>query len=56
MSRAVAHATANFSELTITGTLVGDKRLTFSGTPPVNHVLFRNSEVAITLNEQIIVA
>jgi hypothetical protein len=52
----VVHGTANFSELTITGTLVGGKTLTFSGTPPMNHILFRNSEVTITLNEQIIVA
>jgi hypothetical protein len=52
----VVHATANFSELTITGALVGGKTLTFSGNPPVNHILFRNSDVTITLNEQIIVA
>jgi hypothetical protein len=52
----LVHATANFSELTISGTLVGGKTLTFEGTQPVNHVLFCNSEVTITLNEQIIVA
>jgi hypothetical protein len=45
--------TADFSELIITGSLLGGMRLTYSGIPPANHVLFGNAEVSITLNEQV---
>jgi hypothetical protein len=51
----VVTGNTNFGHLTITGSLVGNKVLTFSGTPPVNHVLFTSPEVTITLNEQLIV-
>jgi hypothetical protein len=52
----VVSGTTNFGALTIFGTLLGGKTLTFEGTPPPNHVLFSNAEVTITLNEQLIVA
>ena len=45
--------TAEFSELMITGTLLGGRTLTYSGIPPVNYLLFSNAEVSITLNEQV---
>jgi hypothetical protein len=45
--------TASFGELIITGSLVGGKTLTYSGTPPANYLLFSNAEVSITLNEQV---
>ena len=48
--------TASFSNLIITGSLVGGQTLTYSGTPPANTVLFRNAEVTITLNEQLTAA
>jgi hypothetical protein len=48
--------TTNFSELTITGSLLGGEMLTYRGTPPANHILFGNGEVSITLNEQAIEA
>jgi hypothetical protein len=48
--------TASFGELTITGSLLGGRTLTYNGTPPANYTLFSNTEVSITLNEQFIVA
>jgi hypothetical protein len=45
--------TASFGELTITGSLLEGKTLTYSGTPPANYTLFSNAEVSITLNEVI---
>jgi hypothetical protein len=45
--------TASFDQLIITGSLVGGMTLNYSGIPPANHVLFRNAEVTITLNEQV---
>jgi hypothetical protein len=54
--RTFVSGTANFGELTITGSLVGGETLTSSGTPPANHILFSNAEVSITLNEQAIEA
>jgi len=48
--------TASFGKLTITGSLLEGKTLTYSGTPPANYTLFSNAEVSITLNEQVIEA
>jgi hypothetical protein len=45
--------TASFDQLMITGALLGGMTLTYSGIPPVNHRLFSNAEVTITLNEQV---
>jgi hypothetical protein len=53
---ALVSGTANFGDLTITGSLLGGNTLTYSGTPPANHILFSNDEVSITLNEQVIEA
>jgi hypothetical protein len=52
----VVTGTSSFGALTISGSLVGGKTLTFEGTPPPNHVLFSNAEVTITLNQQLVVA
>jgi hypothetical protein len=41
---------AAISGLTVTGTLVGGKTLTFSGTPKNNQILFQSGTVTITLN------
>ncbi len=43
--------TASLGELKITGSLVGNQTLSYSGTPPADYVLFQNAEVTITLNE-----
>jgi hypothetical protein len=45
--------TASFGELIITGSLLGDTTLTYSGIPPANYLLFSNAEISITLNEQV---
>ncbi|MBV9755871.1 MAG: hypothetical protein JO047_02345, partial [Alphaproteobacteria bacterium] len=44
---------ASFGSLSITGSLVGDKTLTFSGVAPRNTVLFQSATVTITLDEQV---
>jgi hypothetical protein len=55
-STTTVNGTTNFTNLTITGSLVGGRTLTWTGTPPVNYELFSSPEVTIVLNEQIIVA
>jgi hypothetical protein len=45
---------ASFTSLSVSGSLVGDKTLTYAGTPPSNFVLYRSPQVTIVLNEQIV--
>jgi hypothetical protein len=53
---AFVSGTASFDDLTITGSLLEGKTLTYRGTPPANYTLFSNAELTITLNEQVTVA
>jgi hypothetical protein len=53
---AFVSGTASFDDLTITGSLLGGKTLTYRGMPPANYTLFSNAELTITLNEQVTVA
>ena len=48
-----ATGSASFGSLTISGSLVGDKTLTFSGPAPKDTVLFQSPTVTITLDQQV---
>lgn len=48
-----ASGSASFGSLTISGSLVGDKTLTFSGPAPKDTVLFQSPTVTITLDQQV---
>jgi hypothetical protein len=47
-----SRATRNFGSITISGSLVGFKTLTFSGHAAANTVLFHSSTVTVTLDKQ----
>lgn len=51
---ATVSASATFTNLAISGSLVGNQTLKFSGTPPNNTVLYKSPSVTITLNRKIV--
>jgi hypothetical protein len=51
---AVQTGTVSFGSLTLTGSLVGNKKLTFTGTAPANTVLYDDPNLTVTLNQQIV--
>jgi hypothetical protein len=46
--------TASFGALSLSGSLVGGKTLTFSGAAPANTVLYDDDFMTVTLNQQIV--
>jgi hypothetical protein len=50
-----ASGTASFGSLTVTGSLLDGKTVTYSGSAPPNTVLFQSATVTITVHQQVIV-
>jgi hypothetical protein len=46
--------TASFGALSLSGSLVGGKTLTFSGVAPANTVLYDDAYMTVTLNQQVV--
>jgi hypothetical protein len=50
---ATVSGAASIGKLTVSGSLIGGKTLTFSGTPAKNTVLYSDDAVTITLNQEV---